>query len=262
MKTLSENKLLAHTKSIFEVLRIFCDNCAGQNKNLFVLLAALRIIHAKKLFRIEIIFMVSGHSFLPCDQRFGVIEKKVRATDTIHIPQHYIDTIKLATTPPYEVITMKRDNFLDVKSLVNYVTKRATPVSFANACQLVVSCGYMEGYMIKTDYDFQDTPQNTYRCRLMKGKKRYTVQDFNLSSLPLPVKYEQERVLNPQKVKDLQTLAQFMWPVSKNWMLSLVERQKELANLHRVSVPDDELVGSDSENDHHDYDDPEPVVRH
>ena len=58
----------------FDVLRVFCDNCAGQNKNLFLLLGALRLIHSKKLFRIELVFMVSGHSFLPCDRAFGVIE--------------------------------------------------------------------------------------------------------------------------------------------------------------------------------------------
>ena len=241
----------------FDILRIFCDNCAGQNKNINVLLAALRLVHAKMINRVEFVFMVSGHSYLPCDRAFGVIEKKLRTSSGIFIPEHYADVIKKATNPPYEVITLNREDFKDIKKLSAFVTKRQTPVSFAKASQLVVDVGYKEGYIIKTDYSFLDTEENAHRCRLMKTNKRYSAKLFDLSAVPLTEKYPDERRLNPVKVDDLQKLAQFMGPASRTWTLNVVQRQKEMAAANQpISAADDEEVGSDSENDLIDYDAP------
>ena len=64
-------------------LRVFCDNCAGQNKNKFIVLMALQQVHQQKLTRVEFIYLVSGHSFLPCDRSFGIIEKKLHTLETI-----------------------------------------------------------------------------------------------------------------------------------------------------------------------------------
>ena len=247
----------------FEVLRIFCDNCAGQNKNLFVILSALRILHAKKLFRIEIVFMISGHSFLPCDRSFGVIEKRLRLSSLIHTTEDYVSAIKDAARPRYEVIPMKREEFFDVKQLINYVTKRQTPVSFSKACQLVVTHKYKEGYIIKTDHNLQDTPNNVHHCRLMKGAKKYSPKMFNLADVQLVPKYPEERLLNEQKVNDLQRLMQFLGPFSKNWMRDLLSRQKDLGRTAAVSIREADDVGSEGEqSDVQDYDDPAPVVRH
>ena len=239
----------------FDVLRIFCDNCAGQNKNIFVLLAALRLIHAKKLFRIELVFMVSGHSFLPCDRAFGVIEKKLRVTPDLYTTNHYMRAIKQAKQPAYEVLPLERKDIFDIKALAKYVTKRPTPVSFANACQLVVSASYKEGYKIKTDHLFDDTDSNVHNCRLMKTSRRYSAKLFDLSVVPLTMKYPTERLLNPAKVKDLATLSNFVGgPVSKQWLQDLVARQRDLqAESEDLQVEDSDDDGSDEENDLHDY---------
>lgn len=62
----------------FTTLTIFADNCAGQNKNLNMILMALREVHSARLFRVELALLVSGHSYLPCDRSFGVLEKAIR----------------------------------------------------------------------------------------------------------------------------------------------------------------------------------------
>lgn len=240
-----------------DVLRIFCDNCGGQNKNINIVLTALRLIHAKKLVRVEFVYMISGHSYLPCDRAFGNIEKKLRVAEEISTTQQYVAIIKSAVNPPFETIPMEREEFLDVKVLSKYVTKRPTAFPFSRASQLVVTFRYKEGYLIKTDYDFADLATNVTECRVMKTNRRYSPKLFNLADVPLPSKYPTERLLNPMKTKNLESILGFLGQTSKAWFQDLIQRQKELQGSNvQVSVADDEDVGSDSENDLLDYDDP------
>ena len=43
-------------------LRIIADNCGGQNNNNNLVLALLRLIRMKVFYRIEMVFLVPGHS--------------------------------------------------------------------------------------------------------------------------------------------------------------------------------------------------------
>ena len=206
--------------------------------------------------------MVSGHSYLPCDRAFGNIEKQISHTDVIHCTQNYLNLIKAAKSPPFEVVPMERQEFYDIKALAKFVTKRQTQTSFSKACQLVVNSSYKEGYVIKTNYEFGDSDSNMRKCRLMKTNKRYSAKLFDLSTVPLVAKYPTERLLNPRKVKDLETLSQFLGPSSREWLLDLIHRQKVLETAGRsMHEEDDEEVGSDSENYLLDYDDPVRVLQ-
>lgn len=72
------------------------DGCAGQNKNTTVVGMCKKWLseapqHIKK---VEIIFPVVGHSFLPADRVFGRIEKEFRKRDTILEPSGYSKIIQ------------------------------------------------------------------------------------------------------------------------------------------------------------------------
>ena len=241
----------------FDVLRVFCDNAGGQNKNIHIILAALRLIHAKQLIRIEFVFMVSGHSYMPCDRSFGVIEKKFRReADYLQTPDAYAEMIEKAVVPSNETIRMKREDFVDIKILLQHVTKRQTEVAFSKACQLVVTYQYKEGYLLKNDYDFK-SDDTAIRSRLMKSTKKYSPKLFNLSSIELQPKYATARVLNKNKVDDLSKIIDFVFPVAKNWLRELIAEQRQLAdNNVPLTMVDDEGVGSDCDNDTYDYDAP------
>lgn len=65
---------------------MFCDGCAGQNKNnhiLHTILYWLRNESPEHIKEAELIFPVRGHSFLPADRTFGRIEKSLRKHSTI-----------------------------------------------------------------------------------------------------------------------------------------------------------------------------------
>lgn len=56
-------------------LVIWCDNCGGQNKNWVLLFTMIFLVANNVVDSIEQKFLVSGHSFMPCDCDFALIEK-------------------------------------------------------------------------------------------------------------------------------------------------------------------------------------------
>lgn len=57
---------------------MYSDQCGGQNRNIKIA-TIYNYIVANKSFSVDEIdhkFLVSGHSFLPCDQDFGLVEKQ------------------------------------------------------------------------------------------------------------------------------------------------------------------------------------------
>lgn len=57
-------------------LFIWYDRCVGQNKNWRVLNLYANLVHTQLFIKIDQIFLCSGHSFLPCDRDFALIERK------------------------------------------------------------------------------------------------------------------------------------------------------------------------------------------
>lgn len=75
-------------------IRLFSDGCGGQNKNSMMIgmlshwLGCKAPVHVRSA---ELIFPVTGHSYMPPDRVFGVIEKDIKKKDTIVQPQEYLD---------------------------------------------------------------------------------------------------------------------------------------------------------------------------
>lgn len=110
-----------------DTVRLCCDACGGQNKNTAVLYMAghwLKVyapVHVKK---IEIVFPVRGHSFLPCDRVFGLIEKEIRTHQEIFVPSEYHKMISNFST----VKKVDEDWFVyDFKEISNRVMKKPFP---------------------------------------------------------------------------------------------------------------------------------------
>lgn len=84
-----------------KVVRLFSDGCGGQNKNSTIIGMLAKWLHSvapKTVEQIVLSFPIVGHSFLPPDRVFGVIEKKIRAKGIIVQPEEYIDIFKSVAT--------------------------------------------------------------------------------------------------------------------------------------------------------------------
>lgn len=66
-------------------LRIHADNCAGQNKNRYVLWYLCWRVLIGLNNSIELCFLIAGHTKNVCDGAFGHVKRRLNQTDT-HTP--------------------------------------------------------------------------------------------------------------------------------------------------------------------------------
>lgn len=109
-------------------LVMYSDQCGGQNRNIKMAVLCNYIVSSPDFTVTEIHhkFLVSGHSYLPCDQDFGLIEKEKKYfTDRVHVPSHWKDVIKSAKKrQPFHVIEMTSNLFFSTISLEKNITHR------------------------------------------------------------------------------------------------------------------------------------------
>jgi len=142
---------------------------------------------------------------------------------------------------------MKWEHFKDIKVLEQHISKRT--LGMLKARQQVVSWRSRTGYFMKSDYNFEDTPENTTFISLEKGRQstkgrgkgRGRPKELSLAQVRLSVKYERERMLKAAKVKDLASLIPMITkPEDKQWFQDLVERQRTLHTIYLEGETEEE----------------------
>lgn len=102
-------------------MRFFADGCGGQNKNVQVLcMASWWLVNKapKSVETMQLVFPVTGHSYLPPDRVFGRIEKSIRKEEEILSPTDYEEIVKKHET----ILQMERD--WKVRDWKKYTTER------------------------------------------------------------------------------------------------------------------------------------------
>lgn len=101
----------------YKKLRLFCDNCSGQNKNQSLSRYCLYLTDSGRFEKVEQFFPVRGHSFLPCDRDFGTISKALSKHDRI-FSMHEITEIIINSTKSgkFEVREVEGTDILNFKS--------------------------------------------------------------------------------------------------------------------------------------------------
>mgnify|MGYP007005565973 CR=1 FL=1 len=106
---------------------LYSDSCTGQNRNIKVASTLMNLVLDPKL-SIKVIdhkFLVSGHSFLPNDQDFGVIESASRKCIQIFTPEDWLQVVKKAKTKkPFEVFKVNTSDILSTKKLEEMLVNR------------------------------------------------------------------------------------------------------------------------------------------
>ncbi|KAG8321953.1 hypothetical protein J6590_035818 [Homalodisca vitripennis] len=68
---------------------------------------------------------MTGHSFLPCDRDFALIER-CKKTATLQVPQHVWTMIENARpSKPFHVVVMEQDDFIDLSPAEQQLNKNS-----------------------------------------------------------------------------------------------------------------------------------------
>lgn len=99
-------------------LVLISDSCCGQNKNYVMVHFLYILVHCLNMFdSVTHLFPVRGHSYLPNDQDFSLVEKKKRKLEAAEAPEDW-DAIILGARKvpsPFNLHKVKRNEFLDMK---------------------------------------------------------------------------------------------------------------------------------------------------
>lgn len=98
--------------STVKTLYLFSDNAAAQNKNGTLVQYLYTLLRSSSFEKITHRFPEPGHSFLPCDRCFGVIEKFNRKEDHVFTTTEYGECIKQASKN-FKVVNVDQNMILN-----------------------------------------------------------------------------------------------------------------------------------------------------
>ena len=111
-----------------DTLFLFSDSCPGQNKNYTIIHYLYSLVKMGLFQRIQHIFPIRGHSFLPSDRDFAKTESKKKKVDRLYIPDHWIDVIRSARkVKPFTVVPVSQELVYDFQSHLMPFFKKSVP---------------------------------------------------------------------------------------------------------------------------------------
>ncbi|XP_030759330.1 uncharacterized protein LOC115884790 [Sitophilus oryzae] len=122
-------------------ITFYSDNCAGQQKNKFVIAAFLYAVANYKIKSITHKYLVTGHTQNEGDNVHSLIEKNIKQalkSGPISTPSQYVGLVQTAkkTGPPFKVIELAHEDFLDLKELAERTCTNFTKNSFGQNFKL------------------------------------------------------------------------------------------------------------------------------
>lgn len=178
----------------YEKVRLVSDGCAGQNKNSAILAMVsfwLDSLAPDQINEFEIIYPVTGHSFLSPDRVFGNIEKVLKQSEVI---QKSEEVYKIISNFASVKIVGKDCSVLDVKSCVNNKFKLTNQWHFKiSKCKRV--------YNKKTQVKTTTTRNRTVTMKeiTVRGEIPYLSNCATYGSLFLPGHTAEDIVPNPME---------------------------------------------------------------
>lgn len=202
---------------------MFSDSCGGQNRNIKVALACMHFLQDNSHIKvIDHKFMTSGHSFLPNDADFGVIETFSKGR-VKNVPQDWYDTIvKAKRKKPYCLKVMDQNEILSTANLEKAITRRrkntlGNPVSWLKIQWL----RYLKEEPFKIFYKEtlnDDMEFDSIDITLAKKGRRIS----HLGILQLSRMYNGQRPVSSAKKRDMLDLLPYIPPIHHGFFNSLI----------------------------------------
>lgn len=122
-------KFIKTLPSTVKNLILYSDNCGGQNKSHYITKFWLYVVQKTQIEKIDHKFLIVGHSFMECDQDFGIIEKaKKKSHQPIFVPSMWAEMI-IKSSRKFTVTQMAQDEILSLAPLEPYFRKNVPGIS-------------------------------------------------------------------------------------------------------------------------------------
>lgn len=209
-------------------LEIFCDSCAGQNKNFTIFRFFHNLVHTeKRLDFVKITFPVRGHSYLECDKNVGLVNQKTR----VEHPKEWNKVFQVARykPSPFDVVDVQKNFFRKWTHHLGTLYKKKCPFPTRPVKEIVIEKEHPRLLRYRTAYNgawetgvvkevkkkIPKTnlrpgefclPDYSYECKSKTSEsKNKIMENFRfLFSAPIPI--------SKQKFDDLQHLKRFCGP--------------------------------------------------
>lgn len=100
----------------FDQLIVWCDNSPGQFKECFLFFYFDYLVQMGHFLRIDLKFLLEGHSYSICDRRFGCIQQFFNTIERVEVPKEWATMLKNSHLKNIEVHWVTLDMIKDYKS--------------------------------------------------------------------------------------------------------------------------------------------------
>lgn len=102
--------------SSVDELHLYSDNYGGQNKNHILSRMLFALTDIGKFKKIIQNFPVRGHSFLPCDRDFALINRYMKKRNRIYTPHQFTEYICQKKLDKFQVVEINSSDIINFKS--------------------------------------------------------------------------------------------------------------------------------------------------
>jgi len=198
-------------------IEMWCDNCAGQNKNKMLVFAMFYLVKSGWFESIECRFLVSGHSFMPCDQDFAMIEKRKKRFSAM-VPTEIKELIQSSKlNNPFEVVDIEDGDIIDFNVMANQFLN-TTKMGISNVTGIKVTMQSLLKGFVLTKLTYGDI-ENWQEIKVAK-------RGVNLMNIPedLP-KVKTGRVIDEKKANDLLKMLDYLEPKYREFYTQLCSKK-------------------------------------
>lgn len=206
----------------------FSDNCGGQNKNWNVMALWQMMVREKIYETIEHRFPVPGHTRLPCDRDFGLIEVCKKSVGQVYTPDGWCELIQKANQRnPFIVTMMTSSDFYSFENLSDFFQKKLKtddndPVDFRNVRCFKFTSTEPDIIYVKHSLSGEFKPITTSR-----GNMSLAIPSLDAQILQ---KYDGNISLNPNKIKDLRKLLPYIPTQHRYFYNEILEGEDQESN--------------------------------
>lgn len=223
---------------------LYSDTCTGQNRNINVALALMKITEETQVEVIEQKFMVSGHSYLPNDADFGTIELATRKK-AIYVPDDWYSGIQTARKKnKFMLVKMQQNDFFSSENLIKNAVRRKKNVDGESVNWMKIQwLQYKQSSPMTILYKYSLNEEEPFKELSLKTGK--AGRPSKLKGVVQDKLYNGPRVLNNLKKRDMLFLLKYIPPIYHGFFRNIKSSQDVEDNGPLSEVEEEELANAE-----------------